>query len=156
MPRCVHETQTELCDSFFLGFLQKGFTKLRLYPPKIFEPDSHQILISIEELKSQVLNGFKSPSAIIFKIIDENVCGCYLTHINEYNECKYCGYPSADHTVTCSPIKELKCEIEGVFTNIQGLEWSKFVRNTKIDGATTANEVPKDQDLWDYPFSECN
>ena len=97
-----------------------------------------------------MLDSLKSPDAIIIKLSDGSVCGCNSTYINSYNNCAGCGYPKADHIITCSPIPELKREIISIFINIQGLEWSRFVHNTKIDGTTTTNEVPVNQDLWDY------
>jgi len=143
VSRCLHQTKSDLCDSFFLGFLQKTFAKLKVYPLKISEPDNHQTTISIQEIK-RILDGLKSPDTLIVQAIRSRVCSCASPSTNKSGNCGYCGYPSANHATTCSPIPELKGQIEARFSRVQGLLWSQFVRNAK---ATTA---PKGKALWDY------
>jgi len=136
--RCAHQTKTNLCDSFFFGFLLKTFAELGY----------DQVLISIQELKGQV-DGLKSPDTIILQTKSSRVCGCSSPSLSS-GRCGFCGYPKANHAATCSPIPEWKRQLEGMLSKIQGLEWSQFVRSTKIDGATASYAPPKSTDLWDY------
>ncbi|KAF8426733.1 hypothetical protein EV426DRAFT_592600 [Tirmania nivea] len=142
VPRCAHQTKTDSCDAFFLGFLLNTFAKHKVYP----KPYSQQSSISIQELKSQVLDGLISPKALVFQ--KNYICNCDTVYYGSYN-CGRCRYQKADHITTCSPIPKLKSQIEEM-TNFQGLELSQFVRTTKNDRATTSNTVPKGKDLWDY------
>lgn len=160
-PRCANQTKTDLCDSFFFGFLQKAFAKLKV---KASEPNNRQTSISIEELKSQVLDDLKSPETIIFQTTGLPICSCgstsvpqtfpfisqtnHINHINS-NNCRQCGRVKAqiNHATTCSPVPEMQRQIEAKFTNIQGLEWSQYVPNAK---ATASNTVPEGKASWDY------
>jgi len=149
-PRCAHHTKTELCDSFFLGLLLKTSAKL-----KVKVSNNHQVSISIQELKSQVLRALKSPDIIILQTTNSPICRCISTsntHHRHYNpnNCGSCGYPQANHATTCSPIPTLKRRVEAKFQKIQGLELGQFVRSAKTGRATTAKAVPRNKDLWDY------
>ncbi|KAF8441177.1 hypothetical protein BGX38DRAFT_1144342 [Terfezia claveryi] len=146
VPRCAHPTKTDLCDLFFLGFLQK-----MLYTLKIFEPDNHQMSISIEGLKSHI-EGLKTPDIIIFQAEGWRICTCGSVNGAFFGTgtCANCGNPRGNHAGTCSPLPKLKRQISLMLSNVQGLEWSQFVRNTQNGGATTPNTVPEGKELLDY------
>jgi len=130
---CAYKTKGDLCDSFFLGFLMKTFTRFKIYSPNISERDNYQASLSIQGLKN-VLDGLTIPNIVL----QDGTSG----------RCDRCGYPRPTaHAYTCSPMPGLKRRVGVMLTEIRGLEWTQFVRNSSIGGATTG---PKNQDLWDY------
>jgi len=147
VPRCAHPTKTDLCDLFFLGFLQKTFAK----PLQQLKFQNHQSLISIQGLKSHI-DSLKSPDIIIIQAEGWRLCNCSTANNAYYGTgtCGSCKNPRGNHATTCSPLPELKRQIGLMLPKIQGLELSQFVRNTQNGGALTANPVPQGKDWWDY------
>lgn len=154
--------KTEDCDSYVLGLLQRNFKKRGIYPMPgntNFIALSHSVQ-TLRNLIAQVPQPdfacFEDSSSCCKSPMKCACSGLYCQRCQK----KLCTHCSAVYKVaapinhgTCVPISKLITEVTAIVCKIEGLELSRFVKQTKPGGKSNKNDsgysIATQKDLWE-------